>query len=50
MSVTTWTSRRHSRGISFAEKSRLPAAFPVEHSLPFLISLLSEPAVNEGAD
>jgi hypothetical protein len=52
LSVTTSSSRRHSRLTPLAEKSRLPSAFgifPIEHSLPFLISLLLEPAVNEGA-
>lgn len=46
------TSRRHSRRTSLAEKPRLPAAFgafPLCHSLPFLVPLLLEPAVNEGA-
>jgi hypothetical protein len=44
--------RRHSRRTSLAEKPRLPAAFwafPLCHSLPFLVPLLLEPAVNEGA-
>jgi hypothetical protein len=52
LSVTTWSSRRHSRLTSVAEKPRLPVVFgtfPIGHSLPFLISLLLEPAVNEGA-
>jgi hypothetical protein len=52
LSVTTLTSRRHSRCTSLAEKPRLPAAFgtfPIGHSLPYLASLLLEPAVNEGA-
>ena len=52
LSVNTWSSRRHSRLTSVAEKPRLPAVFgtsPIGHSLPFLISLLLEPAVNEGA-
>jgi hypothetical protein len=43
---------RHSRLTSLAEKSRLPAAFgacPIGHGLPFPVSLLLEPAVNEGA-
>ena len=46
------TSRCYSRGVSLAEKARLPAAiwaFPLWHSLPFLVSLLLEPAVNKGA-
>jgi hypothetical protein len=46
------TSRRHSRRTSLAEKPRLPAAFgsfPLCHSLSFLVPLLLEPAVNEGA-
>jgi hypothetical protein len=50
-SVTTWTSRRHSRHTSIIEKSRLPAAFrafPFGHSLPFPLRLLLEPLVNEG--
>jgi hypothetical protein len=52
LSVTTWTSRRHSRRTSITEKPRLTAAFgafPIRHSLPFLVCLLLEPAVNEGA-
>jgi hypothetical protein len=52
LSVTTWTSRRHSRCTPLTKKSRLPApfwAFLIEHSVPFLICLLLEPAVNEGA-
>ena len=50
LSVTTRTSRRHLRLTSLAEKSRLPAAFgafPIGHTLPFLVSLLLEQAVNE---
>ena len=50
--LTSWTSHRHSRRTSLAEKPRLPAAFGaflIGHSLPFLVSLLLEPAVNEGA-
>jgi hypothetical protein len=41
-----------SRRSSFAEKVWLPAAFgasPLGNRLPFLVSLLLEPAVNEGA-
>jgi hypothetical protein len=46
------TSRCHSRRFFLAEKLRLPAAFgafPLCHNLPFLVSMLLEPAVNEGA-
>ena len=46
------TSRCHSRCFSLAEKLRLPAAFwafPLCHNLPFLVYLLLEPSVNEGA-
>ena len=45
LSVTTSSSRCHSRLTPLAEKSRLPSAFgifPIGHSLPFLISLLLE--------
>jgi hypothetical protein len=50
--ISRRTSRCHSRRFSLAEKARLPAwilAFPLCHNLPFLVSLLLEPAVNEGA-
>jgi hypothetical protein len=46
-----WPSRRHSRCTSLAEKPQLPApfwAFLIEHSLPYVVCLLLEPAVNEG--
>jgi hypothetical protein len=50
--ISRRTSRCYSRRFSLAEKPRLPASilvFPLCHSLPFLVSLLLEPAVNEGA-
>ena len=50
--ISRRTSRCYSRRFSLAEKARLPAsilAFPLCHSLPFLVSLLLEPAVYEGA-
>ena len=46
------TSDCHLRRFFLAEKARLPASFwalQLCHSLPFLVSLLLEPAVNEGA-
>jgi hypothetical protein len=52
LAVTTWTSHCHSRLTSLAEKPRLPSAFgafSIGHSLPFLVCLLLEPPVNEGA-
>jgi hypothetical protein len=50
--ISRKTSRCHSKRFSLAEKPQLPAsflAFPLCHSLPFLVSLLLEPVVNEGA-